>query len=155
MKRKLLSVAMSVVMAVACLTGCSGSGDFSKSSFISAAKKNGMEEIKETTKLSHILADDGEHIAYYYDDKDIKVFDFAGSPFSDHISASYDQGSLNAVTGEGYDPCHDEQMAPLSAAEHRDSVPAPVQTQPGLPFGWAGSDMVKGIVMSEILKRKH
>ena len=65
------------------------------------------------------------------------------------------QGSLNAVTGEGYDPCHDEQMAPLSAAEHRDSVPAPAQTQPGLPFGWTGSDMVKGIVMSEILKRKH
>ena len=65
------------------------------------------------------------------------------------------QGSLNAVTGEGYDPCHDEQMAPLNAVTHTDSVPAPVQTQPGLPFGWTGSDMVKGIVMSEILKRKH
>ena len=65
------------------------------------------------------------------------------------------QGSLNAVTGEGYDPCHDEQMAPLNAAAQADSMPAPVQTQPGLPFGWTGSDMVKGIVMSEILKRKH
>ena len=65
------------------------------------------------------------------------------------------QGSLNAVTGEGYDPCHDEQMAPLNAAAQADSMPTPVQTQPGLPFGWTGSDMVKGIVMSEILKRKH
>ena len=26
-------------------------------------------------------------------------------------------GSLNAVTGEGFDPCHEEQMAPLSLAE--------------------------------------
>ena len=99
MRRKILSFAMAVVMAVVCLTGCSG--NFSKSSFISAAKKNGMEEIKETTKLSHILADDGEHIAYYYDDKDIKVFDFAGSPFSDHISASYVNEFVMAVEGIG------------------------------------------------------
>jgi hypothetical protein len=65
------------------------------------------------------------------------------------------QGSMNAVTGEGYDPCHDEQLAPLTHAEQPSPLPQPVQTQPGLPFGWTGSDIVKGIVMSEILKRKH
>ena len=65
------------------------------------------------------------------------------------------RGSMNAVTGEGYDPCHDEQLAPLNRAEQPSALPQPVQTRPGLPFGWTGSDIVKGIVMSEILKRKH
>ena len=71
-----------------------------------------------------------------------------------HDDSMY-QGSMNAVTGEGYDPCHDEQLAPLNRAEQPSALAQPVQTQPGLPFGWTGSDIVKGIVMSEILKRKH
>ena len=89
MKRKLLSVAMAAVMTVACLTGCSGSGDFSKSSFISAAKSSGMKEIEETTELNNIFADQEKHVAFYYDDKNIKVYEFAGSPFQDHVSKTY------------------------------------------------------------------
>ena len=87
MKRKLLSVAMAAVMTVVCLTGCSG--NFSKSSFISAAKNSGMKEIKETTELNNIFADQEKHVAFYYDDKNIKVYEFAGSPFQDHVSKSY------------------------------------------------------------------
>lgn len=86
MKRKLFSIAMAVVMTVACLTGCSGSGEFSKSSFIGAAKKSGMKEIEDTTELTHMFADPGEHIAFYYDDKGIKVMEYVGSPLSDHVS---------------------------------------------------------------------
>ena len=86
MKRKLLSVAMAAVMTVACLTGCSGSGDFSKSSFISAAKSSGMKEIVETTELNQIYADQEKHIAFYYDDKNIKVYEFSGSPFNDYVT---------------------------------------------------------------------
>ena len=87
MKKKLLLYAMVAVMTVVCLTGCSG--DFSKSSFISAAKSSGMREIVETTELNQIFADQEKHIAFYYDDKNIKVFEFAGSPFQDHVSKSY------------------------------------------------------------------
>lgn len=62
------------------------------------------------------------------------------------------QGSMNTVTGEGYDPCHEEQLAPLSAAE---AVPAAAEPAvPGLQLNWTGSEIVRGIVMSEILNRK-
>ena len=61
-------------------------------------------------------------------------------------------GSMNAVTGEGHDPCHEENLASLNTAE---TVPIhPVTEVHSLPFGWTGSDMVRGIVVSEILKRK-
>jgi len=70
---------------------------------------------------------------------------------TDHDDSIY-RGSLNAVTGEGYDPCHDEQLSTLSAAEK--TLPPPVTEQARLPFGWTGSDIVRGVVMSEILKRK-
>ena len=61
-------------------------------------------------------------------------------------------GSLGAVTGEGYDPCHEEQLSSLSAAETYQ--PAPQPASPGLQLSWTGKDVVRGIVMSEILKRK-
>lgn len=61
-------------------------------------------------------------------------------------------GSLNAVTGEGWDPCHEEQLHPLTAAESR--VPAPAPSAPGLQLSWTGNDIVRGFVMGEILKRK-
>ena len=69
---------------------------------------------------------------------------------SEHDDSVY-QGSMNANTGEGYDPCHEEQLAPLSAAEAMEPV---TETAPGLQLSWTGSDIVNGIVMSEILKRK-
>ena len=59
---------------------------------------------------------------------------------------------MNAVTGEGYDPCHDEQLAPLTLAET--AVPAAETTEGGLQLSWTGNEIVRGIVMSEILKRK-
>lgn len=64
------------------------------------------------------------------------------------------RGSMNAVTGEGYDPCHDEDLAGLNSAETAAPV-HPAGDMPALPFGWTGSDMVRGIVVSEILNRKQ
>ena len=72
--------------------------------------------------------------------------------YGSHDDGIY-QGSLNAETGEGYDPCHESDLAGLNAAEASPAM-APVSHEPALPFGWTGSDMVKGIVMSEILKRR-
>ena len=71
--------------------------------------------------------------------------------FTEHDDSVY-QGSMNAETGEGYDPCHDEQMEPLTLAET--AVPAAETEVPGLQLNWNGSEVVRGIVMSEILKRK-
>ena len=62
-------------------------------------------------------------------------------------------GSMNAVTGEGYDPCHEEALAGLNAA----GTASPARTAgdaPALPFGWTGSDIVRGIVVSEIINRR-
>ena len=60
-------------------------------------------------------------------------------------------GSLNAVTGEGTDPCHEDQLADVmpvteSAAE---------EPSGGLRLGWTGNEVVRGIVMSEVLKRRY
>ena len=70
---------------------------------------------------------------------------------TEHDDSIY-MGSLNAVTGEGYDPCHNEQLAPLSAAESE--LPAAEAAAPGLQLNWTGSEIVRGLVISEILKRK-
>ena len=71
--------------------------------------------------------------------------------FTEHDDSVY-QGSMNAVTGEGYDPCHDEQLAPLTQAET--AVPAAAEEAPGLQLSFTGSEVVRGFVMSEILTRK-
>ena len=73
---------------------------------------------------------------------------------TDHDDSVY-QGSLNAFTGEGYDPCHEEQLLPLTAAEESEPHPAAQKPRTGLPLGWTGNDVVRGIVMSEILNRKR
>ena len=73
--------------------------------------------------------------------------------FSGHDDSVY-QGSMNAVTGEGYDPCHDEQMAELTLAEIEEPAPAAAPAHAGIPLGWTNNDVVRGIVMSEILNRK-
>ncbi len=70
---------------------------------------------------------------------------------TEHDDSVY-QGSMNAETGEGYDPCHDEQMESLTLAET--AVPAAETEVPGLQLNWNGSEVVRGIVMSEILKRR-
>lgn len=70
---------------------------------------------------------------------------------TEHDDSVY-QGSLNAQTGEGYDPCHDEQMAPLTAIET--TIPAPAEEVPGMRLEWSGNEIVRGFVMSEILNRR-
>ncbi len=62
-------------------------------------------------------------------------------------------GSMNAVTGEGYDPCHEEDLAGLNSVEAVQAV-RPVADVHKLPFGWTGNDVVRGIMVSEILNRK-
>ena len=69
---------------------------------------------------------------------------------TEHDDSVY-QGSLNAVTGEGYDPCHEEQF---SSVTYESAVPAET-AEPGLQLSWAGSEIVRGVVMSEILNRKQ
>ena len=66
-------------------------------------------------------------------------------------------GSLGALSTEGYDPCHDEQMRalePVCKPGKPQELPAP-EPRSGLPLGWTGSDVVRGVVMSEILNRKR
>ena len=58
---------------------------------------------------------------------------------------------MNAVTGEGYDPCHEEQLSSLTLSETVEPVPV---TTPGLQLHWTGDEIVRGLVISEILKRK-
>ena len=65
-------------------------------------------------------------------------------------------GSLGPVTTEGYDPCHEEQLSGMEPVCQPGREPlSPAETSPGLPLGWTGNDIVRGIVMSEILNRKH
>ena len=71
---------------------------------------------------------------------------------TEHDDSIY-RGSLNAVTGEGYDPCHEEQLSSLSAAQPS-GFPAQEEARPGLQLAWGGSDIVRGFVMGEILRRK-
>ena len=64
------------------------------------------------------------------------------------------RGSLNAVTGEGYDPCHDLQLAPLTLAETAETA-SPETAVPGLRLGWTGDEIVRGFVMGEILGKRR
>ena len=72
---------------------------------------------------------------------------------TDHDDSIY-QGSLNAVTGEGCDPCHDEQMASLTLAETAEPVTEAAAPSPILPQ-WTGSEIARGFVMAEILTRRE
>lgn len=98
MKRKILSVAMAVVMAVVCLTGCSG--NFAKSSFISAAKKNGMNELSEPKDLTLRRAGAGESYAIFYDVKESHLIESI-SPFSDCVSPNDVKDFVIAVESIG------------------------------------------------------
>ena len=60
------------------------------------------------------------------------------------------RGSLNAVTGEGEDPCHEEQMESLRLETEETVIPSAGGLQPH----WTGNEIVKGLVMSEVLKRR-
>ncbi len=74
-----------------------------------------------------------------------------GKSLWEHDHTSY-AGSLGSLSTEGFDPCHEEQMEHLSslASEH-DAEP---QELPGLSMQWTGDEIVRGLVVSEVLKRK-
>lgn len=61
-------------------------------------------------------------------------------------------GSLGADTGEGKDPCHDGMEHAVPKAAPREDEGAAVSG--GLNLDWTGSEIVKGFVYGEILKRK-
>ncbi len=74
-----------------------------------------------------------------------------GGSLWEHDHTSY-AGSLGSLSTEGFDPCHEEQMESLSSltSEH---VAEP-QEIPGLSLRWTGDEIVRGLVVSEVLKRK-
>lgn len=119
MKRKCLSVAMAVVMTVVCLTGCSG--NFSKSSFISAAKNSRMEELKDTTKLGHIMAEPGETIAFYYDIENMHLFESLGDPLTEYVSVNDVKECTMAVEGIGKTDDHGRCMTRIFYLTVKDS----------------------------------
>jgi len=57
-------------------------------------------------------------------------------------------GSLGYTSTEGKDPCHEEQLTHLRTPEE-----TAVPEQDGLTFNWSGSDLVKAVVMQEVLTR--
>ena len=76
------------------------------------------------------------------------------SLYEPHHDDSVFTGSLGAFSGEGYDPCHEEQMSSMElVCKPEKPEPAP-KADAGLSLGWTGNEIVRGIVMSEILNRK-
>lgn len=103
MKKKLFSVVMAVVMTVVCLAGCSG--DFSKDSFINAAKKNGLKELEDTQELTRIKAEPGETKAFYYDVENLQIVQYLKSSFDENLSVEDVKGCVivNESIGENAD----------------------------------------------------
>ena len=62
---------MAVVMSAVCLAGCSGG--WSRSAFISAAKKYGLKELDGDKTLREVLLDEEESASVYYVEKDNKL----------------------------------------------------------------------------------
>lgn len=60
-------------------------------------------------------------------------------------------GSLGISTNEGIDPCHEEQASAMTLLEIND--PSETSSTPALKFNWAGDEVMKAVVMQEILKR--
>ena len=56
-------------------------------------------------------------------------------------------GSLGVTSSEGKDPCHEPQLT------HARSTPETTEVEGGLTFDWSGQNMVKAVVMQEILTR--
>ncbi len=63
------------------------------------------------------------------------------------------QGSMNADSLEGIDPCHDEQMHAMDALREESGNPAPAES--GLNLSWTSQDVVRGFICSEVLNRKR
>ncbi len=76
-------------------------------------------------------------------------------PFSRRIEYP---GSLRAVSGEGEDPCHEEQIEESRKRRQAgDNKKAAAFSNPDsgeLSLGWTGNDIARGFIYGEILKRK-
>ena len=59
-------------------------------------------------------------------------------------------GSMDFISTEGVDPCHDDELA--NRATPRQSFPV-VQEQPGLSLEWTSDALVKSVIMQEVLTR--
>lgn len=57
-------------------------------------------------------------------------------------------GSLDYISTEGKDPCHEDELTLA-----RQPAEAPVPAAPGLTFDWSGENLVKAFVMQEVLQR--
>lgn len=60
-------------------------------------------------------------------------------------------GSLGVTSLEGKDPCHEQQLAP--GKRPRPDFDDPQTEVPGLTFDWTGENMVKAVVLQEVLQR--
>lgn len=60
-------------------------------------------------------------------------------------------GSLGVTTEEGYDPCHEEQADIMTVLEMTE-LPSE-SAGPAVSFNWSGNEIMKAVVMQEILKR--
>ncbi|MGN0779943.1 MAG: hypothetical protein ACI4MJ_12380 [Aristaeellaceae bacterium] len=60
-------------------------------------------------------------------------------------------GSMPYHSPEGVDPCHVEQLPPMTQPRP-DTMQAPAE-QPGIRLDWTGENMVKAFVMQEVLTR--
>lgn len=56
-------------------------------------------------------------------------------------------GSLGQTSSEGKDPCHEEQLT------HVRTIEEPASEQGGLVFNWSGENMMKAVIMQEVLTR--
>ena len=108
MKKKILSIVMAAVMVAACLVGCSDK--ITKDSFISAAKKNGMREIKEAKEFVHIYADPGESISMFHDVKDPTVLECTNRLFMEDISKTDVKEAVYAIESIGKNDDHDTTL---------------------------------------------
>ena len=72
-----------------------------------------------------------------------------GESLWEHDHTSY-AGSLGSLSTEGFDPCHEEQLA-SSLPSAQEDEPREI---PGLSLRWTGDEIVRGLVVSEVLKRK-
>ncbi|MCH5288142.1 MAG: hypothetical protein J1E43_12070 [Christensenellaceae bacterium] len=59
-------------------------------------------------------------------------------------------GSMDFISTEGIDPCHDGDLP--SRSEPRPSFPV-VREQPGLALDWTSDALVKSVIMQEVLTR--
>lgn len=124
MKTRFLTVTMAVVMSVVCLTGCSGYGSFSKASFISAAKNNGMKAVEDTKELTQIAAEPGKTKAMYYDIENLQIVEYLNTSLTDNMSFLDVEEFVYATESIGKSDDHDSCLTKVCFVTVKDSKTA-------------------------------